>query len=195
MSFIVKSTAQLMSMPLPPNLTNRSACGMSSIIKIETNEDFNKQLKGYVNATKLAMNKARALSNYCIEHYHAHGDLGPSQRFHDAMVRNYSRQPAFIKWLADHAPIMMEKGQFIKDKSDNANEFNVAEALKIAFWEYAPEQSVIDFGPDELIAALKATLKKFEGKKYRPIDKAAELELEKLKNIIGGEEAELADAA
>ncbi len=152
---------------------------------ITTEADFNVRLKGYVKATKMAMSAARALSNFAISHFKDCGDLGPAQRFHDAMVRNYSRQPAFVKWLAAHAPIVMEKGKFLKDKSENAIDFDVEGAAKIAFWEFAPEQVIENYTIDDVLIALTATLKKFEGKKYRAADDDTVVQMEKYKQLLG----------
>lgn len=150
-------------------------------LTIKTETEFNVQLKGYVRATATAMNKARALSEFALLHFQKCGDLGPAQRFYDAMIKNYSRQPAFVKWLAAHAPAMLVDKKFAKDKRDEAVDFDLAGAAKKPFWEFVPEAVLTSYSIEDLDLAILATLKKFDGKNYAAKDDKAVLRLEKLK--------------
>ncbi len=164
-------------------------------LTIKTENEFNTELKSYVRVTKTAMKKARALSEFAIAHFESCGDLGPAQRFYDAMVRNYSRQPAFVKWLVAHAPVILENKKFSKDKRDEAVDFDLIGAAKKPFWEFAPEQGITTYKIDDLDLAILATLKKFDGKNYVAADDAAMLRLEKLKTQFELDTSDLEDAA
>ena len=162
---------------------------------IKNEAEFNTHLKGYVRATKTAMNKARALSEFALAHFEKCGDLGPAQRFHDSMIRNYSRQPAFIKWMCAHAPVLLDNKKFLKDKRDEAIEFDLAGAAKKPFWEFSPELGITSYQIDDIDLAILATLKKFDGKNYVAADDAAMLRLEKLKLQFELDTSDLEDAA
>lgn len=168
---------------------------MTLKLVIKTETEFNTQLKGYVRATKTAMGKARALSEFAITHFDSCGDLGPAQRFHDSMVRNYSRQPAFVKWLAAHAPVILENKKFSKDKRDEAIEFDLDGAMKKPFWEFAPEQGITTYKISDIDLAILATLKKFGGKNYVAADDAAMLRLEALNNQFEALDDDIEEAA
>ncbi len=162
---------------------------------IKTEAEFNTQLKGYVRATKTAMNKARALSEFAIAHFEKCGDLGPAQRFYDSMVRNSARPPAFVKWLVAHAPVLLTDKKFAKDKRDEAIDFDLEGAAKKPFWEFSPEQGITTYKIDDLDLAILATLKKFSGKNYVAADDAAMLRLEKLTTQFELDTSDLEDAA
>ena len=157
---------------------------------LKTIDDFDARLKVYVRSTKTTMNAARSLAEFSILHFEKCGDLGPAQRFYDAMVKNYSRQPAFRVWIMAHAPVMQdETKKFKKDKSEDAKPFDVAEALKMPFWDFAPEMEPVNFSIEDITKAILATLKKFEGPKYHAENEGVVIELEAFKRRLGLEEA------
>lgn len=162
---------------------------------IKTEAEFNTQLKGYVRATKTAMNKARALSEFALAHAQKCGDLGPAQRFYDSMVRNYSRQPAFVKWVCAHSPTLMDNKKFLKDKRDEAIEFDLEGAAKKPFWEFSPEQGITTYKISDLDLAILATIRKFEGRNYVAADDDTVVELEKYKAQFEKADADHEDAA
>jgi hypothetical protein len=97
------------------------------------------------------------------------------------MVKNYSKQPAFVKWLIAHSPTVLENKKFFKDKRDEAIDFDLVGAKRKPFWEFAPEAGITTYLMSDLDLAILATLKKFDGKNYVAGDDAAMLKLEKLK--------------
>jgi hypothetical protein len=94
------------------------------------------------------------------------GNLSKAQAFLDAMTnncRNYVRREAYLKWFGDHAPIKFDRvtGKIVKDRTDDAVEFQVDEALKTSFWEYLPEMATKEFDTDDVIVALQRTIAKY----------------------------------
>ena len=158
---------------------------MTKVKQIENIEQFETKLKGFVNAQKLSMKYALALSIFTIQHFEECGDLGPAQRLHDSMVKNYTRRPAYLKWLSSHAPVEMEKGKLKKDKGPDAVAFDLDGAMKKPFWEFAPEQQAVPYTLDDIKAAVLRTIKTFENeKKYvTNQDPAVVLEIEKFRNL------------
>jgi hypothetical protein len=136
------------------------------------NTNFEKALKGFVKATASSMKYALACSQLALTHFQEHGDLTPAQRFLEAMPKNYVRRAAFLKWLAAHAPVTMENGKLLKDKSDKAIDFNLDGAFAKPFWEFAPDQEEVIFSKADVLAAFMATVKRFRKDKTKPATEA-----------------------
>ena len=128
---------------------------------------FDTRLATFVKSTKTSMAAALDCSIMAIEHFKAHGDLTYAQRFLDAMPKNYIRRAAFLKWLVAHAPITMESGKLIKDKSETAIEFNIEGAKKQPFWEFAPEVDAVLVSFDDAMKKLHAALAFFKKAKVK----------------------------
>ena len=128
---------------------------------------FTKNLVAFKKVTERSMELALVLSQAAILHFEEHGQLHYCQEFLDAMPNNYSRKPAFLKWLAAHSPITMVDGKLKKDKAENAQAFNTAGAMKKPFWEFAPDKEQVIFGSDDVVIELHKVLKRFaNGKRY-----------------------------
>ena len=143
---------------------------------------FAEALKLFSEATANSMKYAKLCAMMALRHFAEHGNLTYCQQFHDAMPVNYVRRVAYLKWLAAHAPVTMEKGKLLKDTSDTANELDLDGAEKKPFWDFAPDTEAVAFGPDDVLAAIKAIIKKFENpKRSTPKDDLASAAVVSLK--------------
>ena len=138
------------------------------------------------------METARELANITISQFEEHGDLSYAQSFYDAMPKNYVRRAAFIKWMADHSPIVVSNDLFSKDKSDEAVGFRVDLAHKTSFWEYAPDPEQVHFGSNDVVVALKRTIAKFGKERYTAASDKAAIAVNHAKVMIETLEDELA---
>ena len=129
---------------------------MSNITK-----KFDSLLEAFVKSTATSMEAARDLAIMCIQVFEDNGDLSYAQKFLEAMPKNYIRRQAFLKWLCDFAPVTMDGSTLVKDKSKDANEFKVAEAIVVSFWDYAPEPETINYGANDVVVAIQRTIAKF----------------------------------
>src|SRR3990167_2330986 len=133
----------------------------------DTLAKFDNLLKAFVGATKTSMDSALTLSHMGITHFEAHGDLSYCQRFLEAMPTNYIRRQAFLEWLRAFSPVVVSgstaQGYILtKDKSPEATPFNVEEALKTPFWDFAPEKATIDYNETNVFQAVRAAIAKFD---------------------------------
>lgn len=147
------------------------------------NVNFDKALAVFISSTKTSMEAALQCSHLAIKYFEEHGDLGQAQRFIDAMPKNYVRRTAFLKWLAAHAPVTMEQGKLIKDKSDNAIDWNVDAALIKPFWDFAPDKEDMHWGKDDLVAQINKLVKRYSGDKYVANDDVATAALAKVASM------------
>ena len=130
---------------------------------------FDVALSRFKTATRSSMKYAQICAEYSLRQFADHGNLNQAQAFMDAMPKNYVRRTAYLKWLAAHSPVTMQQGKLLKDVSDNAQPFNVEEALKVTFWDFAPDQEQIVWEYDDVVIALNKAIKKFENsEKYAP---------------------------
>ena len=157
---------------------------------------FETLLAQFVKSTSDSMEAARELANITISQFDEHGDLSFAQSFVDAMPGNYIRRVAYLSWLADYSPLIVEGGakdgyKLSKDKSPEANEFNVAVATAISFWEYKPEPEQIHFGQNDVVKALKAAVRKFGKDRYHASSDQATLAVSAAKDMITELEVQL----
>ena len=151
-----------------PNENKAKAAGGE---KTSRDGEFNLLLDNFKRSIGTAMECALKLSHIAIVDFAEHGNLSYAQRFLDDMPLNFTRKAAFIEWLRDHSPLKvegsLEKGYTLsKDKAPDASPFRVEVALKVAFWEYAPEKETINFDEKDIVKALKATINKFRKERY-----------------------------
>jgi hypothetical protein len=133
------------------------------------------------------MRLALELSKMALQHFHDHGDVAYIQKFHDAMPENYARRTAFKLWLRDNAPITMEGKKFLKDKDEDAIEFNLERAFGKPFWEYAPEKETIVWKADTFITQLERDIKRYgSSDKMEAADEHAVAILNKTKSFVKG---------
>lgn len=144
---------------------------------------FDETLAVFVSATAKSMEAALLCSHLAIQYFAEFGDLGQAQRFLDAMPKNYVRRAAFLKWLAAHAPVTMEKGKLIKDHSENAADWNVDVALIKPFWDFAPDKEDIQWGKDDLVSQLNKLIKRYSADRYVANDDVAAQSLGKLEKF------------
>ena len=133
--------------------------------------EFNSLLDIFTRSINSSMEAALKLSHLAIVDFFEHGNLSYAQRFLDCMPLNFTRKTAFVEWMKDHSPLKVEgtlkEGyKLSKDKAPDASPFNVEVAMKVPFWEYAPEKEAINFDEKDLIKALKTTINKFRKERY-----------------------------
>ena len=129
---------------------------------------FEGVLAMFVKTQAVNMQAALDLSRMAIEHFAEHGDVLYAQRFFDAMSKNYVCRVAFVKWMMQFSPATFEAGKFSKDKSEGAKAFDIPGALKVKFWDYAPDKEEQYFGNEDILKALKSTLNRFNKGKVDP---------------------------
>lgn len=134
---------------------------VSSTDNMPKNERFEVCLTKFQTNIQKAMKYVREASEIALRHFKEHGDLVYCQRLFDAIPANYGRRAAYAKWLMDHAPVRFNQGKFSKDKTDKAIEFNLDDAMKTAFWEYAPDKEKIGYTSNDVVKAVLSTLNKF----------------------------------
>lgn len=146
--------------------------------------NFDKALAKFVSATKDSMTNARLCAEMAIAHFAEHGNTIWLQRFFDAMPQNWTRKQAFLKWAVAHSPLAMVNKKFIKDTSETAMPFNIEDAVKKPFWDFAPEMEPISYSADDLKAALVNLVKRYQGKRYLPTDQDAMQELARIEGMV-----------
>ena len=144
---------------------------------------FDEALKRFVKHTALSMKYAEMCAQMALQHFHDHGQVARLQQFFDAMPENWVRKAAFKLWLRDHAPITMVDGKFLKDVSEDANEFNLAQAFAKPFWEFAPDPEDVYFGRSDLVSDIEKLIKKREGKRQFADDDDAKAALAQVKSF------------
>lgn len=138
------------------------------------NLTFSDVLKKFVKAQGDTMRWARMASEMALSHFCEHGDVSQLQTFHDAMAKNFARRVAFVTWACTHAPLQFDKTKFSKDKTSPERKLTLADAVKVPFWDFAPEKPVSFFLPADVYeAAVKAVEKFTRGEKNKPADDAA----------------------
>lgn len=147
---------------------------------------FDKLLMKFKGATTQSKEAIRNASEMALRHFAEHGDVVWLQ---DCLVaieehKNYVRRAAFLKWAAAHAPLTLEEGKLVKDKSKTAVEMNIEGACKQPFWEFAPDPEQVNFSTDDVVVALKRTVKKFHRDRYNPASEAAAAKLAEAETAI-----------
>lgn len=147
--------------------------------------DFDTALGRFIKATKDSMTYARQCAELAIKHYQEHGDLSQCQKFLDAMPKNYTRRVAFLQWLAAHAPVTIADGKLLKDRSENALDFNLDGAMAKPFWDFAPEKPIVNFTAADLADAVRKLIARYENAdKMRPADDDAAQEIVAIKRAV-----------
>lgn len=143
-----------------------------------TKIDFETALSRFVKATKQSMTYARQCAELAIQHYSQHGDLSQCQKFLDAMPKNYTRRVAFLQWLAAHAPVTIADGKLLKDRGENAIDFDLDGAMAKPFWDFAPEKPIVNFTAADLAEAVRKLIARYKNaEKMRPADDMAAQEI------------------
>lgn len=159
--------------------------GTSTMIERMDRETWSKKLGAFRQATQSAMQLCAALAGAALLHFNEHGDVIYLNELLEAIPENYGRRAAYVKWAADHAPLGMRDGKFIKDKAkaeklnwDNPDGEVKAALLKKAqekeFWDYvpAPKPVIITEGDAvDNIFSLVARIRKVDDTRH-PTNKA-----------------------
>jgi hypothetical protein len=124
---------------------------------------------------------AQELANMAISVFADNGDLSYAETFIKAMNehgKDYVRKQAFLSWLAFHSPVQVDdNGNVVeplkKDKSEDAREFAIAEALAVSFWTFKPETPIKMFYAESVVSVMRQSLKKFDSPKWEAGSEAA----------------------
>jgi hypothetical protein len=137
-------------------------------------ETFAALIATFIDATISGKAAAQELANMAISVFAENGDLSYAETFIKAMNdhgKDYVRKQAFLAWLAFHSPVQVDdNGNVVeplkKDKTEDAREFAIAEALAVSFWAFKPETPIKMFYADSVVSAMRQSLKKFSGDKW-----------------------------
>ena len=143
-------------------------------------EMFAGHLATFTKLTVDGMASARVCAELALTHFAKTGDVVYLQNMLDVIEKegkNYVRKAAFLSWAIAFSPLTSEKGKLRKDKSKDANPFNLLKAEEKPFWEFAPEKEAVAFGYNDVVVKLKAVIKGYKDeKKFRPAsEKATEI--------------------
>lgn len=126
---------------------------------IRGNALFDKHLKSFIKSITTAKDEALACARLSILHFEGCGDVSLCQRFFDAMPKNFVRRAAYLMWLTAYSPLKVShlpegRVKLSKDKSEKAQAFMTEAALKVAFWDFAPD-------PQDVIVTDEDAFKRF----------------------------------
>lgn len=115
---------------------------MIDLTQLETisNSAFKKRVNELAESVKTVSEKAHYLGLLGIKKASEHGDFTQLSEILKVNLRGLRRE-AFIKWVKDFTPAKYQKSkdQFVKDKSDTANEFDLEGANESPFWVHSSE--------------------------------------------------------
>ena len=140
---------------------------------------FTANLDTFKRLTVDGMASARVCAEMALTHFAKTGDVVYLQNMLDVIEKegkNYVRKAAFLSWAVAFSPLTSEKGKLRKDKSKDANPFNLLKAEEKPFWEFAPEKEAVVFGYNDVVVKLKAVVKSFEDEKKFKAGSAKALE-------------------
>ena len=126
--------------------------------------NFDAALEGYVKTADDHRHFAGECARFALQHFMEHGDLIYADRFAEAMKETKTmRRSAFIKWMVDLTPAVLQGGKFKFDKTKGKFEdIDVDEVCSVPFWEYAPEEVIVNYGKDDVLKAFAGVIKRFE---------------------------------
>ena len=137
---------------------------------------FDQKVATFINSLKNTKRHALDLSQEAFQHAMEHGNMAKLQVLLEVFEnhgKNFIRVTAFKKWMVAHGPITMKDGKLVKDKSENAIEWNLAGALKKPFWEFAPDQEAFTWTLDDGLKIIESFIRKTEKDDAKPVNEAA----------------------
>lgn len=148
---------------------------------------FEDVLAAFIKATNSSKKLAGECAQMAITHFHAHGDVSRCQQFFDAMPQNYLRKAAFVAWLVYHSPILLEDKKFSKDMA-RAEElgdaaWKIEEALATTFWDFQPEQPVVNYSLDDAQSQVIRLVKRLRSAKMQAGDPTAKAFVDRLETF------------
>lgn len=155
------------------------------------NETFKTKLEELKKALGSSMALARELAEAALSIFEQDGNLNYITDLTNALPANFGRQAALIKWFRDHSPSVVTSDKnsntysWKKNKTEGATPFNVEEACKTAFWDYAPDTSVKLFASSDIDKRLLGVIKSFKDEsKNKPMNAKAVEHLSELERVI-----------
>ena len=135
---------------------------MIDISKLKTisNSAFKKRVNELAESAKTVSEKAHLLGLLGLKKASEHGDFTQLSEILKVNLRGIRRK-ALIHWVKTYSPAKYQakKEQFVKDKSDDANEFDLEGANENPFWVLSKEK--IEGDPldlDKFIRALRSNV-------------------------------------
>lgn len=138
--------------------------------------NFDQMLEAWAKATTASRDLAVEIANYAISHLYEHGQIAFLQKFLTALEttgKNYVRKAAYLLWLKAYAPIKMESGVLVVDKSKEFDPELLKKALKVKFFDFAPEKEKIFFEADGVVVPIARAIANFDRDNMIPKDENA----------------------
>lgn len=155
---------------------------------------FNKALERYKTSAKSILKASHECAALALQHFAEHGDTTPMKTFYDTMGmsaygKNLVRRAAFAKWCVHFAPVVLTEGKFKKDQTRKDMKINLEEALKVEFWNFAPDMEATTFTAKDILEATRKMVKRYENEnRYKPADEAAEKIVADLESFVSAHE-------
>ena len=152
--------------------------------------NFDQLIELWTKATTTSRDLAVEIANYAISHFYEHGQTALLQKFLTALEttgKNYVRKASYLLWLNAFAPIKMDGGKLIKDKEREFDPALLEKALKVKFFDFAPEKEKVFFDADKVVVPLTRVVNSFDRENMIPMNdnavKAVELAHQMVANL------------
>lgn len=167
----------------------------------DTHKKFELHLSRAEKAVKGVAINYRKAANIAILNFEEHGDLSLCQRVLDSMNHKSRsgvvKRSGFLTWLTMFSPAIMsadDKKKLVKDKTDNAVEFNTKAAIKTDFWTLsANNDEEFLFASEDIMKAVNTVLKRYTKDNAKAEDKAGEDAVVHLRGFVKKYAPELVD--
>ena len=134
----------------------------------------------------------RKAADIAIQQFADHGDLSLCQRvvnsMNDKTRSGVVKRSGFLTWLMAFSPAIIDatdKKKLVKDKSDNAVQFNVAAALATDFWTMsANNDEELLFASDDIYKAIMGIYRRFSKENAKATDEKATGALHQVESFI-----------
>jgi hypothetical protein len=156
-----------------------------------SNTVFGEKIAELTHALSGVMKLSREIGDDAILQFEEDGNLNKATMLANAIPTNFGRRTAYLAWLKAHAPVVVthDKDKDIytlkKDKASTAVPFNTEAALKVAYWDFAPDTSVKLFASSDVDKRIMGVIKSFEDEsKNQPMNDKAREHLRELKQVL-----------
>lgn len=154
---------------------------------------FEEALAKYVASLAKHMEYARIASELALEQVVKGDNRNWVQALYAAIPKNYGRRDAFVKWVCEHTPTVLENMKFKKDTRPGACKNNLEKAMQKPFWDYKPMKEIVNFDTGTFMKALWAVFKRFENGETHRGDVLANERIAQLKAVLQQKTAKGAD--
>ena len=155
-------------------------------VRVMFNYSFEQGVAEFIKSTARSRDLARFCAETALRHFVDHGDTSKLKQLHDAMLqvgKNYVRVNAYKAWIQAHAPLRIENGAWLKDKTKEFDKELIQQAMDTPFWDFLPEPEVKRFDFTDVLVKLKKDMTAYRNSdKYVAIDPAV---FEKMAKVEG----------